>query len=793
MLTAETFLASIFEGAKGIVVTANAEEGFKRRRLKPGRKLDGKIYYCISTVRDVPRDDVLPARTKDLVATHAIVLDDVGAKVDPRLIKLQPTYKLRTSMPNGVSNEQWGYVLEIGVEPARAAALIEALAKAGLTDAGAKRADRIMRLPGSINDKYGEPFAAELLEFHEDRLFAYSEVCVGLDVTPTDTPAHPSGPPDLPDGMVDPAVPVMYRLGMVLGDPNPRGWLPIRCPKEHEHTGDVDHGCDYKPGMPGIFKCMHSHGDKLTTRWFRDWLKEQAPDADLSIVPRELCAQLGTKLARALGIEINVEVAEAKGIPREEWAPMLSQAAFTILQEQGAASPLFRPNVQDTFLADLTYVASEKQYWSIKYKTLTNREGVDDLWSAHLHADRALMTTDAGGRPKPIAPSKWLRENVNVRRVSGLTHRLGEPLIVRDREGNDYLNIAPKWPEPAEGEGEPTPWLEAVSYACNGDSDIIEWYLDWLAMVVGTPHEKTGFHIILRGPQGTCKNLSVLPLVKYLQPDHQQDVTTGSIGSDFNGFLEKRLVSFNEASKTTRGVATGHDVYNNLKAWTARSADLVPINQKNRKIYMAADRSCWVITSNKGVPLPIDDDDRRFMVIETPRKKFPPERGIKIAKWILEGGYETAVAWLQRRWNAMTEGERDDLRGEAPMTAAKQTLIINSAEGIRGAIRSAIVGSHGVTWPDLMRSEDIYIQMTGLAFVLLPAKLHREVTLQRITKSLEELGAVRLKQAKDTNRKNWRIWCLRPDNVARYELLGTGSALVEEYLRQQKSIGPGGS
>ena len=104
-----------------------------------------------------------------------------------------------------------------------------------------------------------------------------------------------------------------------------------------------------------------------------------------------------------------------------------------------------------------------------------------------------------------------------------------------------------------------------------------------------------------------------------------------------------------------------------------------------------------------------------------------------------------------------------------------------------------VAGQHGVTWPDLMRAEDIYMQLTESHFSLLPSKLLREVSLQRITRALEELGAVRLKQAKDTNRKNWRIWCLRPDKVALYELLGTGSALVEQYLRQQKSIGPGGS
>lgn len=189
MLTAETFLASIFEGAEGIVVTANAEEGFKRKRFRPGRKLAGEIYFGISTVRNIPRADVLPARAKDLVATYVVVLDDVGTKVDRRLIKLEPTYTLRSSMPDGVSNEQWGYAFVEGVPPERAAALIEALAEKGLTDRGARRADRIMRLPGSLNEKFDPPFVAELLEY-SGRKYKYSEVA-WASCRPTRRPSRP--------------------------------------------------------------------------------------------------------------------------------------------------------------------------------------------------------------------------------------------------------------------------------------------------------------------------------------------------------------------------------------------------------------------------------------------------------------------------------------------------------------------------------------------------------------------------------------------------------------------------
>ena len=310
-ISADTFLSLIFGEGDGVVVTCNTEEGFKARRWRPGRQLKGSVYFCISTVADDnPRNDVLRRQAHNLVLTYAIVLDDIGTKVDRSRLEglLPPTYKMRTSMPviggKPVSNEQWGYVFKEGVDPARANALIEALAQAGLTDAGAKRADRIMRLPGSLNLKYNPPFAAELLEYHERRLYTFSKVSVGLKVTPTDAPAMPTGPAPLLDGMIDPVDNWNHDHGVVLGPMNPRGWYPIRCPLEHEHTGQVDHGTDYKPGMPGVFKCQHEHRGRppLTTAWYRAWILEQDPGADaLSLIPRDVLEESGSKAGERTG------------------------------------------------------------------------------------------------------------------------------------------------------------------------------------------------------------------------------------------------------------------------------------------------------------------------------------------------------------------------------------------------------------------------------------------------------------------------------------------------------------
>jgi hypothetical protein len=754
-MDADTFLRAIFDQCQGVVVTCNAR--FITRRWKPGDKIpDDHVYFCISTVKDPnPRQLIrLSRKAQDLVLTYVVVLDDVGTKVSRETLEglLAPTYKLLTSQPGGVDNEQWGWVFEEGIEPSDAAALVEALATKGLTDKGSKRADRVMRFPGSLNRKYDPPFAARLLEWEPTRLYTYVEVCRGLDVTPTNVPAFGGEFPQLPDGMVDPVVAILAEEGLILGPPNSSGWIPITCPLEHEHTGEIDHGTDYKPGMPGVFKCLHSHGDKLSTSWFRDWLRERRPDADLALIPSVALKAIGKKLA---GVLQPVSVPGGRMVAGEE------------------------KSLVEAILGDVIHVASESCFWSVGGRCWMDAKALDNRLYPPMAAAGLL------DRPKrvPMRPHEWLMQHPDMVRVARVTHRLGKPLIV-----DDCLNMAPLLPLPVEYQGEPGPWLELISFICKGNQDDVEWLLDWMALVVGDFDEKPGWHLILKGRSGTGKNLAVLPIRTYLQPDHEALVSTAMIGGQFNAFLTKRLLVINELKMTTRGAATAHDIYNNLKAWTARDADTITINEKNRVHFQAADRSCWIITSNEDVPLPLEDDDRRFMVIETPRRRMPDEFYQRIVDWLADGGQSQVIGYLQQRWREMGAAERQALRERAPMTEAKRDLLDDGAEGIQGAIRLSISGKHGPAWPDLMKLEDVVEKLKLNADSLLSAAAVKMITTPRVAAALRSNGAVRLfggKRIRDAERDKLRLWCVRPLEAERYERMKQGKALADEYASQR--------
>lgn len=797
---ADGFLRAIFDGAQGVVVTCSSEDHMASYRWRPGASISGRqTYFCISTVQDPnSRQLVLQRRAGDLVETCCIVLDDIGTKVDVARIRLAPSWKLETSP----GNFQWGYILAEPATPERAAALVEALARAGLTDMGSRRADRVMRLPGSLNLKYVPPFEARLVEW-TGRHVTYSELAAGLNVVPADTAPLGGGPSALPAGLADPVVPLLHELGLVLGPANPRGWIPIACPLETEHSGEIDHGTDYLPGFPGVFKCMHSHGDRLGAAWFRTWLAGQRPDTDLSAIPREALEAIGAKLAAALGVArpegTAVETATAEGAVDGLFARLLRQAASGTMFDRGGAGEATAEDaarVRAEILDDLVHVASEDGYWSVSGRTILRRASVDDVWLQRLRAGGLLDSITPAGNPTVIAPHVWLRRQADVVRVAGFVHRLGEPTII----GN-MLNKADPLPAPLWTGGPvdaPTPWLGLIQFICKDNPVEAAWLLDWMAMVVSAWDEKPGWHVLIRGRQGTGKNLAIAPIEAYCQPHHWVSVDPPKIASGFNSFLTARLILVDELKMNTRGSTTLHDIYNTVKAWTTRTAQLHTINEKFKVPYQAANRSAWVLISNEGQPLPLDDDDRRFGVFEPPWDRKPKPWYEAIAGWLEHGGNAVVIAWLQARWAAMTAERRKEMRGDAPATAAKTRMIDGNAEGLHNVIRLAVGGRYGEAWPDLVSVLDVFNDLRDPVHMLVSEQARRQLTPARVAAAMEQAGCVRLRdgeqirERKDGGRRQLRLWCTRRELVPAYEAMPDGDLLDRHGQQWRAYRSPGG-
>jgi len=222
-------------------------------------------YFGVCTVKPPERRRRRISRKReDLVAAWAVVLDDVKSKVDPRNIKVEPSWRIETSP----GNEQWGYLLDPVEDLDHYERCINGLARAGLTDPGARGAYRVMRVPGSLNLKHDPPHEALLLEgVHTDRVWDIDDLMEQLGAVPCGSPRREREVAQLTEEQLaaDPVLAWLKEQGWVYGEQNTRGWLSIHCPWEHEHTTgeDGDGSTGYAPMDPvteeRAFSCLHSH------------------------------------------------------------------------------------------------------------------------------------------------------------------------------------------------------------------------------------------------------------------------------------------------------------------------------------------------------------------------------------------------------------------------------------------------------------------------------------------------------------------------------------------------------
>lgn len=765
-VTIDQFLNTLFPSPKGMVTLVRAEHGsggaiyFNDINFSRWDGTVGQLYMCISTCESVHPRSRRPSR-KHPVLTYVIVLDDIGTKV--ALEKLPPGLRPTWAIETSPGNFQVGFMLATPVDPARASALIEALAKAGFTDPMAKSDVRLVRVPGSLNGKPKlETFAARLTTWNPSTKYTFSELAVAFGVTPTDTPPRGAGIPELRPGEVDDVAEWTVRNagkpGAASGPPI-RDLIPLLCPQHELHTVGVDRSNDsstvWIPGSPGAFKCTHGHCIEFRTREYLQFMRSKYAD-----FPDQRPTTVDLK--------------------------SLGQRLQAAVQAQTGKGTLFRPppgdDVRTAILGDLVKVGQEDRYFTVSGQALLPHRAVDDIWFQRMERVGLLDALTPSGRPTVIAPHVWLRRQPDVRRTPKLSHRLGEGLITKDGD----LNLAPPLPARPACSGEPTPWLELLDFLTAGDGAVSDHVIDWLAMVVGQPWEKPGWHLMmLSDGHGLGKNLLAQPVRAWLGAHHSR-IDMALIGDKYAPWLTKRLCSIDELKQTTRGSTTLHDVYNTLKAWTALGNLTVDINDKYLRRFTALDLSAWLISSNEGVPLPLDPDDRRFLVVRTPGMARPDKWYQDIVKWGAAGGFDQVVGWLAQQWDAMDAQQREVMRGRAPMTQAKRDLIEGSAEGIPGAVRMATIGTYGGQFPELMTLKDAEDSLrVGPAASYLPDAYRKQLSHQRIAQALRSCGWVQLfggKQIEDGGAKI-RVWCRTAQRAVLYEQLGAGKKLVEVYQR----------
>lgn len=243
-------------------------------------------YVAISAFRKV--DDRWRRRKDQFVGLHAIMIDDVGTKVQRSAIpaELPPTLAIETSP----GNYQVTYFLDepqTDQEVAENAILqmIAALTGGGV-DPGMSGVTRVLRLPVGINGKPkyrgddGSPFKVRTEWWAPGNRITWSQLSrlfglvqrVKVFVEPDDlvTRERKRSFALVLDALR--ALRIIRRQG--------RGWIDLRCPWVNTHTDRSDSGAAVafparQNGFMGGFRCHHGHCANRTWGDLEEWVADE--------------------------------------------------------------------------------------------------------------------------------------------------------------------------------------------------------------------------------------------------------------------------------------------------------------------------------------------------------------------------------------------------------------------------------------------------------------------------------------------------------------------------------------
>ena len=285
---------------------------------------------------------------------------------------------------------------------------------------------------------------------------------------------------------------------------------------------------------------------------------------------------------------------------------------------------------------------------------------VFDTWTNKVaHRDQMIALMPAGVRADDIK-----RHPVYVERGAYYLDQVGfDPAGVDD---NVKLNTWRGWPmKPKAGKCEVL--LQLLRYLCSEDpkaDEIFRWILCWMAYPLQHPGAKMSSAIIMHGPQGTGKSTVFQTLAK-IYGDYSTVLNQRGLEDKFNADWSDSKLFILAEEVVTR--AEMWHIKNELKELV--TGEWIRVNPKNIAAYRQRNQVNIAYLSNENQPLPIDNDDRRHLVVYTPPQlgeDFYDEVYVELE----QGG---VAAFYQYLLDYDTSGFHPKKR--PPMTEAKVALM----------------------------------------------------------------------------------------------------------------------
>lgn len=227
-------------------------------------------------------------------------------------------------------------------------------------------------------------------------------------------------------------------------------------------------------------------------------------------------------------------------------------------------------------------------------------------------------------------------------------------------------------------DGDPSTFVEFLSHLVP-DADERAHLLKVLAHLVRHPGVKLHHAIILGSrAQGVGKSTLLEVMMDLCGRHNSRKATHDELTSNFHSFfLRNALVLVEELN-----LGSGRGAYNMLKDMITGST--FPMNRKGKEVEEIPNKVNFIFLTNLAVPLLLDEDDRRFFVIDSPATKRPAEYYTSLHEW-LRRNMGVVRAYL----DGVDLTEFNPF-APPPMTEAKRRLISSSIDPAAMLLREMI-------------------------------------------------------------------------------------------------------
>jgi len=258
------------------------------------------VYLCVSAMKRNARGE-FRRRKENFAGGILLMIDDVGTGPGAKfplstLDALAPTALIETSP----DNYQAMYFFDRLVEDMETFdALIRAFIQRKFlgTDTGQAGVNRVFRPPAGINgkpkyyDENGAPWTVKLHNFHPERRYSVQEIATAFGLSlvrrraiPKDAGRQAASRADRIRHFVQTRATLRAAGWIKREEPDYSGWIHVRCPWTHQHTGGVDNGAairlpEVENDWYGAFRCHHGHCGGKGWRDLTDWLSSDLEEA----------------------------------------------------------------------------------------------------------------------------------------------------------------------------------------------------------------------------------------------------------------------------------------------------------------------------------------------------------------------------------------------------------------------------------------------------------------------------------------------------------------------------------